>query len=63
MKEMMVLSTRLYGGESLELASVMERFGRYVVTKQCYGQAEYYLKRALTINEQKRGKDHPIVAG
>ncbi|CAM9461381.1 unnamed protein product [Sphacelaria rigidula] len=63
MYEVLNLSKQLYGKMSIELANDMERFGRYLVTKESYGQAETLLKRALVIKEGVRGKDHPELAG
>lgn len=63
MWELVSLDKRVFGKESVEVAKDMERFGRYLVTKQSYGQAEQLLKRALSIKENIRGKDHPELAG
>lgn len=63
MWEMIDLDRKVYGKESLEMANDMERVGRYLVTKESYGQAEQLLKRALAIKEGKRGRDHPELAG
>lgn len=63
MWELLSVDKRVYGPESSEVANDMDRFGRYLASKQSYGQAEQLLKRALAMKERSRGRDHTEIAG
>ena len=58
----MLVNKRIYGRGSIELANVMEKFGRYLVMTQVYGEAEQVLKRALASKEKVMGANHPELA-
>lgn len=63
MRELLYVDKRIFGRDSLELANDMERFGRYLVMTQKYGEAEQMLKNALNIKERHNGNNHPELAG
>ncbi|CAM9508051.1 unnamed protein product [Ascophyllum nodosum] len=62
LRELMLVNKRIYGRGSIELANVMEKFGRYLVMTQVYGEAEQVLKRALASKEKVMGANHPELA-
>lgn len=63
MWELLRVDKRVYGTTSAEVANDSDRFGRYLASKQSYGQAEQLLKKALVMKEKSRGKEHPEIAG
>eukprot|EP00903_Cladosiphon_okamuranus_P015184 g14038.t1 len=63
MWELLRVDKRVYGTGSAEVANDSDRFGRYLASKQSYGQAEQLLRKALTMKERSRGREHPEIAG
>lgn len=63
MWELLRVDKRVYGTTSAEVANDSDRFGRYLASKQSYGEAEQLLRKALTMKERSRGKEHPEIAG
>jgi len=63
MWELLSVDKRVYGQASVQVANDSDRFGRYLASKQSYGQAEQLLKKALSLKERSRGRDHPEIAG
>ena len=48
MWELYSVNKRVHGPTSEEVANDSDRFGRYLASKQSYGQAEQLLKKALS---------------
>ena len=61
MFELLRVDKRVFGNDAPEYGDDMERVGRYLASRQTYGQAEYLLKKALVMKEKNSGKDHPCL--